>query len=200
MSKPIDSPYIAWFDLETTGSRDDDAIMEIGFVLTDRDLNEVEARKYLVVPHDWNFLRERMDDVVVNMHEANGLMTDIILRYPHQSPGAAYADAEISSILRRYGGGNHVPLAGSGVGHFDRKYIKRELRETNSLLSYWTLDIGVMRRWLTIWGIETPGSDLRQAKTHRALDDIREHIAETKVIRDTLQQNAERAWMYEDLK
>lgn len=194
-SKPIDSPYIAWFDLETTGNRPDDSIIEVGLVLTDRDLNEVGAASFVAQPWDWNFLRNRMDDVVVQMHTNNELLHDVSRTHTRIEE----VDAEIARILKQYGGGNHIPLAGSGVSHFDRQYIKRELPKTNDLLSYWSLDIGVMRRWLKWWGIETPGSELQQAKTHRALDDIREHIAEAKTIRDTLQGNADAAWRYADL-
>lgn len=195
--KPEDSDYIAWFDLETTGNREDDSIIEVGFVLTDRDLNEVTAIQRVIKPHDWNYLRSRMGSVVAEMHEKNGLLADIDLgRWLTVSPEAV--DAELSAILKGYGKGNHIPLAGSGVAHFDRKYIRRELPKTDALLSYWAYDIGSVRRFLKLWGVETPGSELRQSKTHRALDDIREHIAETKVIRDTLQRNAEQAWMYRD--
>jgi oligoribonuclease (3'-5' exoribonuclease) len=200
--KPIDSPYIAWFDLETTGNRKDDSIIEVGFALTDRDLNEVTALSAVVLPHDYNFLRSRMDKVVVEMHEANGLLADLCDMEAHADipRGPNRIDDHIATILKEYGKGNHVPLAGSGVSHFDRQYIRREMPRTDAKLSYWSLDIGVMRRWLQWWGIETPGSELRQAKTHRALDDVREHIAEAKVIRDVLRLNAERAWLYDDLR
>jgi len=202
MTKPIDQPYIAWFDLETTGSREDDSIIEVGFVLTDRDLNELVAVSEVVLPHDYNFLRSRMDPVVVEMHEKNGLLADLnrIESHAYIPRGANRIDTHIASILKEYGKGDHLPFAGSGVAHFDRKYIRREMPRTDAKLSYWALDIGSLRRWLQVWGIETPGSELHQPKTHRAVDDVREHIAEAKAIRDTLQLNAERALMYDDLR
>jgi len=193
--KPEDSDYIAWIDLETTGNRDDDSIIEVGFVLTDRDLNEEWAQSWVIRPWDWNYLRKRMSDVVVEMHEKNGLLADVEL-FGWGAYGPAKADREIAAILQEYGKGNHIPLAGSGVAHFDRKYIRRELPKTDELLSYWAYDIGAVRRFLKWWDISTPGSELHQSKTHRALDDIREHIAETKVIRDTLQRHAEDSWKY----
>lgn len=193
--KPEDSDYIAWIDLETTGNRDDDSIIEVGFVLTDRDLNEVEAMGLTVKPWDWNFLVDRMTPVVVEMHRLNGLLDDVTLTIDRINE----VDEAVSEVLRKYGKGNHIPLAGSGVAHFDRKYIRRELPKTDDLLSYWAYDIGSVRRFLRWWGIPTPGSELRQAKTHRALDDIREHIAETKAIRDALQRHAEDSWKYWEL-
>lgn len=194
MTKPIDSPYIAWFDLETTGNREDDAIIQVGLVISDRDLNEVCARSWTVWPLRWDYLRERMAPVVVEMHTANGLLDKV--KY---GDDPAKVDADLAEVLRYYGRGNHLPFAGSGVSHFDRKYIRRELPMTDSLLSYWALDIGVMRRWLQWWGIETPGSELQQAKTHLALDDVREHIAEAKTIRNVLTDNQNLAGRYEDL-
>ena len=198
---PNDSPYVAWIDLETTGNREDDSIIEVGFVLTDRDLNEVRSLSLVIVPHDWHFQRDRMTPVVVGMHEKNGLLSDIELSVMHtpELRGPSGADHILSGILKSYGKGNHIPLAGSGVSHFDRKYIRREMPKTDGLLSYWALDIGVMRRWLERWDIYPEAAKLQHSKTHRALDDIREHIAEAKTIRDHLQLNAEEAWRYNDL-
>lgn len=197
LGRPEDSEYIAWIDLETTGNKDDDSIIEVGFVLTDRDLNEVEAKQLVVRPIHWEFLRSRMSDVVTEMHTKNGLLDDIERNFvPLPVEGA---DAFLSHLLRAYGKGNHIPLAGSGVAHFDRKYIRRELPKTDALLSYWAYDIGSVRRFLRWWDIPTPGSELRQAKTHRALDDTREHIAETRAIRDALQRHSEDAWKYWEL-
>lgn len=195
-SKPADSPYIAWIDLETTGNRADDSIIEVGFVLTDRDLNEVISRSLVVKPLTWHLLRRRMTDVVWQMHDKNGLLNDLAMGTGFE---VGEADKEIAAILKVYGKGNHIPFAGSGVAHFDRQYIKREMPKTNDLLSYWAYDIGSMRRFLQWWGVETPGSDLSLAKTHRALDDIREHINETRIIRDRLASNADKAWRYDDL-
>ena len=194
MAKPADSPHIAWFDLETTGNKEDDSIIEVGFVVTDRALNEVFADSFVVKPLRWDFLRERMDPVVTDMHEKNGLLEDVAQGWEIQA-----VDGALSGLLRLYGQGNHLPIAGSGVAHFDRKYIRRELPNTDRLLSYWAYDIGSVRRFLQWWEIPTPGSELRQAKTHRALDDIREHIAETKAIRDALQRHAEDSWKYWEL-
>ena len=185
MSNPIDSPYIAWFDLETTGSKSDDAIIEVGFAITDRDLNEVDARSWVTTTLAINFLLTRMEPIVRSMHEKNGLLDALMFTGDFISD----VDREVSDILFEYGKGQHVPFAGSGVSHFDRKYIRRDMPKTDSLLSYWALDIGAVRRWLQVWGIETPGSELHGAKTHRALDDVREHIAEAKAIRNILQEN-----------
>lgn len=192
--KPEDSDFIAWFDLETTGNREDDAIVEVGFVLTDRDFRVEFADSFVVLPTNWQRLRERMAPVVVDMHTKNGLLEDI-----PEGWNITDVDTEIAKVLNHYGKGNHIPLAGSGVAHFDRKYIRREMVETDALLSYWAYDIGAVRRFLKWWEVPTPGSELRQAKTHRALDDIYEHIAEAKAIRDALQRLAEDSWKYWEL-
>lgn len=196
--KPEDSQWVAWIDLETTGNKDDDSIIEVGFVLTDRDLNEEFAGAWVIHPWDWNYLRKRMEPVVVEMHEQNGLLDELNM-FGWGAYGPAKADREVAAILQEYGKGNHIPLAGSGVSHFDRKYIRKELPKTSDLLSYWAYDIGAVRRFLKWWDIPTPGSALRQAKTHRALDDIREHIAETRIIRDTLMRHSEDSWKYWEL-
>lgn len=189
-TKPEEFPYIAWIDLETTGNRDDDRIIEVGFVLTDRDLNEVIHLTDYCRPWGWEDLRARMAEPVVEMHTKNGLLFDIESIDPMEMSGPGRIDRNIAAVLFQFGGGNHVPLAGSGVSHFDRKYIRREMPLTDSLLSYWAYDIGAVRRYLRWWGIEVPEAEQHAAKKHRALDDVREHIAEAKAIRDALRRQA----------
>src|ERR1041384_3576634 len=67
--------HIIWLDLETTGSdTDKDYILEIGAIVTDRKLNELDA-KQIVLP-----ITQKMEsglvDVVRKMHEDNGLLAE----------------------------------------------------------------------------------------------------------------------------
>lgn len=190
-----DSPVIAWFDLETTGSADDDRIIEVGFTLTDRQLVPQASLRFVAKPRNYRRLRARMDPVVVEMHTANGLLDDV----ERLGESIAFADERIAALLKEYNGSNHTPFAGSGVGHFDRKFIKAEMPQTNKRLTYWPLDIGVLRRWFVLWGIEAPESAMAaQAKTHRAPDDIFEHIKEARAYREHLTMVTERARRCED--
>lgn len=187
MPKPEDSPYICWIDLECTGNQPTHQIIEVGLVITDRDLCVEEQRNWIIKPSEvWEY---QMNDLVREMHTENGLIRDVKMK----GRPTAVVDQEIADFLHRLDNGNHIPLAGSGVSHYDRRYIRADLPKTDARLSYWSLDIGVLRRTLTmVCGVVLPEAELKEAKTHRALDDILVHIEEARVYRNWILDLLER--------
>lgn len=171
--------YIFWLDLECTGSGDDEDVLELGAVITNRDLEELDSRS-IVFPALPEKL-QGMSDVVVRMHTVNGLLDEVNKLGPHQNEFAkqmfdTQVSEELAAWVRSFAGGDHMPFAGSGVSHYDRKYIKRDFKALNDRLTHWALDVGVLRRSLDLAGIQAP--DLHLGKTHRAVDDARTHIEE----------------------
>lgn len=180
--KPEESPYICWVDLECTGNRSWDRILEVGAVMTDRELNELSAREF-VVRMDPNWLAG-MDTIVLAMHTKNGLIDDSWASRTQITD----VDAEMTEWIKTFTSGDHIPLAGSGVSHFDRPYIKKELGSFNRYLAYWAYDTGVIRRTLKLFGIDASFADTTDNKTHRALDDIRAHVEEMRRYRKMFQE------------
>lgn len=173
--KPENSPYICWIDLETTGSGEYDIIIEIGAVMTDRDFNELSSKQ--IVLQLGKAFHHRLDPVVLEMHTKNGLLDDCL----NSKILNMDADAMMVEWISEFTKGDHIPLAGSGVSHFDKpKFIARDLPLLNDYLSYWSYDVGTMRRWLKLFGVDIPGADTREGLNHRALDDIRAHIQEAR--------------------
>jgi oligoribonuclease len=173
--------FMLWCDLECSGSGDDEEILEIGAVLTDSDLNEIDARN-IVLPMMPEAL-DSMADVVVKMHTDNGLISDSMqLGFYSGEMGKdmhlAQVDEELERWIRSYAGGDHVPFAGSGVAHYDRKFIQRDLPRFNKRLTYYAEDIGSVRRIVKRAGLEWPQFHL--TKEHRALEDARQHIEEAR--------------------
>ena len=169
---------ILWIDLETTGSDDDDKIIEVGAILTDRDLNEISYFESVISPKDAleqeeSYIRMAKNDIVLNMHTNSGLMYDFLA-----GQGLPIDEAEDAMLdwLSENGAkdSQHIPLAGSGVGHFDRKYIRRYWPRLDKKLTYWVYDVGVLRRVFELAGLEW----ISEQKTHRALDDITFHLDE----------------------
>ena len=174
--------FIFWLDLECTGSEDDDDVLELGASITDRDLNELDYRS-IVFPALPDML-ENMKPVVTEMHTKNGLLEDVKALGLVSSPmerqmilGAA--DEELAAWVRSLAGGDHMLFAGSGVAHYDRKYIKRDFPQLNDRLTHFALDIGTTRRISEFGGLQFPES--HYDKTHRALDDARMHCNEMRV-------------------
>lgn len=196
--RPADAPYVVWLDLETTGNRDDDKIIEIGAAVTDRDLNIIDNFETTVWPFPdmrkgTTEFREKLlaetiipgtDPVVQRMHTVSGLWRDVA----RDGIALPTADAELARFVRRFSpDGDHLPLAGSGVSHFDRRYIRAQLPQSERRFAYWHYDIGVVRRFMSWWGIDAPASvAAKEGITHRALDDVHAHIAEAKAWRRRL--------------
>lgn len=126
---------------------------------------------------------DNMADVVRKMHTENGLLDEVGQRGFFNSDmdrmmQLAQVDQELADWVRSFAGGDHMPIAGSGIPHYDRKYIKRDLPLLDRRLTYYALDIGTVRRIVDIAGIEWP--EFHMTKAHRALDDTRQHIEETR--------------------
>jgi oligoribonuclease len=180
MGKPDSGKYMLWLDLETTGTdeRSGDEIIEVGVALTDRDLNVIEEQNWVVCPEERDSILT-MDDVVIDMHVKSGLLGDVIKAMKQGVNTISEVDNRLSEMLFKYNGTRRTPLAGSGVMHFDRRFIKKYMPETDRKLTFWAYDVGAVRRFFKIAGLEDP-SDFEGLK-HRALDDVHDHIAEAKV-------------------
>lgn len=178
--------FILWFDLETTGSESaKHDIIEFGAVLTDRDLNTIaDFEATLRPPLSLNIFD--INPVVIEMHVTNGLWADLIKQPNHRSYVTLQRDllSWLDEVTK--GEKQHIPSAGSGVSHFDRLFLKRFLPEFNARLTYWNLDIGVVRRFMELAGTPLPVA-LVEAKTHRALEDAYAHLNEARAWVDLMQ-------------
>ena len=87
-------------------------------------------------------------------------------------------DGEFSSLLRQRCGGNHVALAGSGVGHFDRRFIRAQMPRTDKRFTYWAYDLGVIRRLFDRVHPDLVRPLPAGGKAHRGLADALDHRAE----------------------
>lgn len=171
--------HLLWIDLETTGTDEKlDPIIEVAVILTDMRLYMVDGfeRSWAATLSGDAMGRLSDNDYVRDMHTANGLLDDC-LRIGLDLP---LIDRRLCDLLADAGVGRHrLMLAGSGVGHFDRRFVRQQLPLLESYLQYPVIDIGVVRRFAReICGFEPP--DFTTSKTHRAVDDVRLHLAEAR--------------------
>lgn len=186
-----DAKYLLWIDLETTGTDDEaDPILEVGLIVTGAKppFEELAEHSWVINPADgaangsW---RGRMDDYVREMHTKNGLLNEV--EDPEIAVTMARAQAEVTNLLSTVGRKHNFMLAGSGVGHFDRRFIRRQMPEVEKWLQYPNLDIGVLRRAFRFAGrndLTAFGTTLAPGATdkpHRGLDDVRDHLAEWRI-------------------
>jgi len=170
-------PYALFLDLECSGSHEDrDVIIEVGCILTSCSPGfEVIEEYSRPVQHPGLDVRSMMDEVVLAMHTRNGLLAEI-----ESGIGATpdLVEQDVLKMIDEHAKDSRVVLAGSGVAHFDRKFIKAEMPQLDHRLVYYSLDIGTTRRLARLAGLSlSPDS----GKPHRALPDAQLALAEARV-------------------
>ena len=179
----INWTHLLWLDLETTGSDlEVDQIIEVAVILTSfNGITEIDSQTHVcgLYDEDGHWLHElpeifrlfSVNEVVQKMHEGNDLWADVC-----KSPmNVKVADMAISKMLRDRGvKSKKVMIAGSGVGHFDRKFVDKYMPMTSGFLAYPAFDTGAIRRALEMAG-HVPEAEQKDLKSHRALDDILLH-------------------------
>lgn len=161
----------AWVDVETTGvDITKDKILELAIIVTTAELVEI-GELDLVIQH--GPLLE-LNPFVLDMHTRNGLFTEIEAR------GLPLNEA--NEILGNFladnlGGRKQLIQAGSGVSHFDSKFIARDFPETAKMLTFWTNDAAVLKRGFEFAGYK---SAKKGRKDTRGLHEVRNHIEEWK--------------------
>lgn len=178
-------PLPIFIDLETAGTRElYDPILEFGMVIVDAELEILSKHSWVVVPPRslLEHIRRTCDVVVQEMHEKNGLWDDL---FAGNGMSSFAVEEDIIKILKMYGHKHDFVLAGSGVSHFDRRFIKEQMPKLEKWFRYYSLDVGVLRRSLTVIGRE----DLllpKENKIHRALPDALYHLEELRYVKKEL--------------
>lgn len=186
-----DTPMnVCWLDLETTGTDEDTgSIVEIGCVMTDPDLREVESLSLLVKPDEDHWLG--MNYVVVRMHRTSGLFDAVNDGYEDldrfDALSHAEADRLLVAFLDRHAVSGRVILAGSEVSHFDHRWIRRHLPRSSRKLTWWAWDVGNVRRFLGSIdpALVRPPSG---PKAHRGTVDARDHLDEWRFYRSLIRE------------
>lgn len=173
---------LVWMDLEMTGL--DPArhvIVEIATLVTDDDLTTVAEGPDLVVHQPPDALAA-MDQVVRDMHTRSGLIDAI------EASTMSLADAgqaTMDFIRTQVSKAGTVPLCGNSIGT-DRKFLAAYLPDIDRYLHYRSIDVSTLKELARRWNPAVLESAPKKATAHRALDDIRESVAELRHYRDHL--------------
>ncbi len=169
-------------DLEMTGlDHDNDVIVEIATIVTDDELNIVAEGPDLVVHVDDEALA-RMNDVVLNMHTGSGLLEKI----KTSTVDLAEAGAQTLAFIKEHvPEPRTVPLCGNSIGT-DRRFLAKWLPEIEEHLHYRSVDVSSIKELAKRWYPQAVSRAPGKHGTHRALDDIRESIAELRYYREAV--------------
>lgn len=170
--------YMGWLDLETTGLEEREGIvLEVGVAVTrvEFPFELINARSWVVKPSD-NDWQKMMVPKVVEMHTKTGLITDV--DFALMGVGAV-EESVVNWLNETCGKKSTVMLCGSGVTHFDRRWLKFHMPVLEDRFNYQTLDVGVIRRAFSLSGGPDPKFwGLTDGTMHRALDDVLDHLEE----------------------
>ena len=169
-------------DLEMTGlDPARNTIVEIATLVTDDDLEVIAEGPDLVVHQDADALAV-MEPVVRDMHTRSGLLAAIEASTITLEDAGAQTLAFIKEHVPE---ARSVPLAGNSIGT-DRRFLAAYLPEIEDWLHYRCIDVSTIKELAKRWSPETLASAPDKRGGHRALDDIRESLAELRHYRSTL--------------
>lgn len=171
---------LVWMDLEMTGlDHTSDLIVEIATLVTDDDLEIVAEGPDLVV-HQPSEALAKMDQIVVDMHTRSGLLGQI------EASKISLEDAGASTmefIREHVPEARTVPLCGNSIGT-DRRFLAAYLPEIEEYLHYRSVDVSSIKELVRRWYPDVLNQRGWKQGAHRALDDIRESVAELRLYRD----------------
>ena len=169
-------------DLEMTGlDPDKDVVVEIATLITDDDLAIVAEGPDLVI-HQPPEVLDRMGDFVRAMHTKSGLLEAI---GSSTTTLAEASEATMAFLREHIDEARTVPLCGNSIGT-DRRFLLRWLPEIEEFLHYRSIDVSTIKELARRWHPEVLKSAPDKAGGHRAMDDIRESVAELRHYRAAL--------------
>lgn len=171
---------LVWMDLEMTGlDHTSEVIVEIATLITDDDLQVVAEGPDLVVNQPEESLL-KMDPFVVEMHTRSGLLDQI----RSSTITLEQAGAETLAFIQEHvPEARTVPLCGNSIGT-DRRFLAAYLPEIEEYLHYRSVDVSSIKELARRWYPAVLTQRGWKQGAHRALDDIRESIAELQLYRD----------------
>lgn len=173
-------------DLEMTGlDAHRDVIVEIATLVTDDELRIVAEGPDLVVVTPPDAL-ERMGAFVRDMHTKSGLLDEIA------SSTISLEEAGVATlefIRTHVPKPRTVPLAGNSIGT-DRRFLTAQLPAIEEYLHYRSVDVSTVKELARRWYPEVLADAPPKAAGHRAMDDIRESVAELAYYRKTVFRTA----------
>ncbi|WP_022887895.1 oligoribonuclease [Agromyces italicus] len=172
------SDRLVWIDCEMTGlDLEVDELVEIAVVITDYDLNPVDAGLSIVIKPDASAL-ESMGEFVRRMHTESGLIEAI----PN---GVSLADAEyqvLEYVLQHVPDEQKAPLAGNSIGT-DRAFLTKFMPRLDAHLHYRNVDVSSIKELAKRWFPRAYFNAPAKNGGHRALADILESIRELQYYR-----------------
>lgn len=192
-SEPTPEVYDIWVDFETDSNDfTTGCILEAGIIYTDRDLNIIAEREATLPLTAVSAARIAAVTPVFEMHSTSGLLGRL---HDPAVPKVTVEELEqlILADLEQFGAHRRFRFCGSGSTGFDYYFVQRLMPTLGARIAVFAQeDVRYVRNAYRQFrgGNEVPGN-FHGAKTHRAIEDIRLHLAEYKAYGEVLKAGAD---------
>lgn len=170
---------LVWMDLEMTGlDPSKHLICEIATIITDDELEVIDTGPSIVI-HVSDPDLKLMDDWCVQHHGDSGLTH----KMKTSTTTARQAEVKTLNFIKRHIKAHGAPLCGNSIWQ-DRRFLAAQMPELEQYLHYRCVDVSSIKELAKRWYPKkrAPG----KGSAHRALDDIKDSIAELKYYRKHL--------------
>ena len=172
--------HLIWIDLEMTGLKpDQDRIIEIATVVTDRELNVIATGPELAI-HQSEAVLATMDDWNQRQHGGSGLLA----RVRASRIEAAAAEHQTLAFLAEQVPTGASPMCGNSICQ-DRRFLARWMPALEAHFHYRNIDVSTLKELAARWHPQL-GAAFSKRAAHLALADIHESIAELRFYRERL--------------
>lgn len=169
---------LIWIDLEMTGlDTENDVIIEIATIVTDKDLNILGKGPELAI-HQPDALLDGMDEWNTRQHGKSGLTE----RVRNSTTSMAEAEQATIEFLQQFIDAGTSPMCGNSICQ-DRRFLSREMPELEKFFHYRNLDVSSVKEIASRWRPELL-KGFRKQGSHLAMDDIKDSIAELSYYRE----------------
>lgn len=172
---------LVWIDLEMTGLNIEvDRILEIACVITDGNLTKSVEGPHLVI-HQTKECLDEMGEWCQDHHAASGLTEKVI----QSTISEKEAEQQVVEFVKRHVGTYTPLLAGNSV-YVDFMFLKKYMPDLAGLFSHVVVDVSSVKALCLRWFPRDNKKAPRKENKHRAMDDIKESIAELKYYKENV--------------
>lgn len=168
---------MVWIDMEMSGlDPEKEVILEIATIITDGNLNVLAEGPDLVI-HQPNGILRKMDQWNQEHHAKSGLIEAV----KGSTMTVKKAEQLTLEIIQEFCKPQKAPLCGNSI-HHDRRFLLKYMPKIDDYLHYRHVDVSSLKALIARW--YPKDKEPEKGKSHRALADIRESIAELKFYRE----------------
>lgn len=178
---------LVWIDLEMSGlDLEKDRILEIACIMTDGRLERTIEGPDLIVQQPEEVLAG-MGEWCQQHHTASGLVAEVRESIVTEKQ----AEEQVLGFVRQHKGPWQPTIAGNSV-YVDLMFLRKYMPTLAAEFSHVVVDVSSIRALCVRWYPRDAERAPTKKQEHRALEDIKESIAELKYLRRTIFKQPQR--------